>query len=93
VEERYETAGDYKTADERVTRVLKFTGTAPAGLYVRAAHGGMRKEDAAWILGGRLSLRVTGGEPLLRNNNELLIAPAFANGAAEVRIGMAWINQ
>jgi len=93
VEERYEPSGDYKTADESVTRVLKFTGTAPAGLQLRAARGGMRKEGDAWILGGRLSLRVTGGEPVLRNNNELLVAPAFASGAAEVRIRMAWINQ
>lgn len=93
VEERYETAGDYKTADERVTRVLKFTGTAPAGLYVRAAHGGLRKEGDRHILGGRLALQTSGGEAVVRNNNELLISPAFANGAAEVRISMAWINQ
>jgi plastocyanin len=93
VEERYEPAGDYRTANESVTRVLKLTGTAPTGLCVRAAHGPLSKAGADWHLGGRLALNVAGGEPLLRNNNELLIAPAFTNGAAEVRIGMAWINQ
>ncbi len=93
VEEHYEPAGDYKTTDEKVTRVLKFTGTAPANLFIRAATGGMKKEGDLWLNSGRFSVSLTGGEGILRNNNELLVRPAFANGSAEVRIGLAWINQ
>ena len=92
VEEHYEPAGDYKTANESVTRVLKFTGTPPAGLFIRAATGGMRKEGDLWLNGGRISVRVGGGEGILRNNNELIVRPAFNNGTAEVRIGLAWLN-
>ncbi len=93
VEEHYEPAGNYQTTNESVTRVLKLTGTAPENLFIRAATGGMKKEGDAWLIGGRVSARVSGGEVLLRNNNELLVRPAFANGSATVRIGLAWINQ
>ena len=93
VEEHYEPAGDYKTADERVTRVIKLSGTPPPGLFVRAATGGMRKEGEKWMNGGRISIGVTGGEGILRNNNELIVRPAFQNGAAEIRIALNWLNQ
>ncbi len=93
VEEHYEPGGDYKTTDEKVTRVLKFTGTLPSNLFIRAATGGMKKEGDGWLNSGRYTVRVTGGEALLRNDNELLVSPAFANGTAEVRIGLACLNQ
>lgn len=94
VEERYETAGDYTTANESVTRVLRLTGTPPPGLHIRAASGGgLRKEGDAWLMGGRLAIRATGGEAILRKDSELIIRPVFNNGAAEVRIGLSWTHQ
>ena len=93
VEEHYEPAGDYKTSDEKVTRVIKLTGTAPANLFIRAATGGMRKEGDVWLNGGRFSVSVAGGEGILRNESELIVRPAFTNGAADVRIGLAYLNQ
>ncbi|HEX2748462.1 MAG TPA: PA14 domain-containing protein, partial [Verrucomicrobiales bacterium] len=93
VEERYEPAGDYKTSDERVTRVLKFKGNAPAGLYVRAATGNMKPEGSGWKNDKGYTVAVTGGEATLRRNNELLVRPSFTNGTAEVRIACTWLNQ
>jgi hypothetical protein len=92
VEEHYEPAGDYAALDERVTRVLRFTGAAPPNFFVRAATGNMRQDGDGWINGSGFTMRVSGGEPVLRNGNELLLRPAFNNGAAEVRIALAWIN-
>jgi plastocyanin len=92
VEEHYEPAGDYKTSNETVTRVLKLTGIPDGNVFIRAATGGMRKEGDLWLVGGRISVRLSGGEPVLRQNNELLVKPSFTNDRAEVRIGLAWTN-
>jgi hypothetical protein len=93
VEEHYEPEGDYKTGDERFTRVLKFKGSAPANFYVRAATGDMKPEGTGWRNQKGYALGVTGGEAVLRHNNELLVHPSFANGSAEVRVACMWLNQ
>ena len=46
----------------------------------------MKKEGDAWLNGGRFTVRVTGGKAVLRNGNELLVSPAFANGAANQNV-------
>lgn len=93
VEENYEPAGDYKTGDGRVTRILRFKGNAPANLYIRAATGGLKPEAGGWRNSDGLTIRVSGGEALFRSNNELLVRPAFKDRSAEVRIGCAWASQ
>jgi azurin len=93
VEEHYEPAGDYKTSDERFTRVLKLKGTPPAGLYIRAATGAMKPEGTGWRNEKGFAVSVNGGEATLRNNGELLVRPAFSGGSAEVRIAFTWLNQ
>ncbi|HWB07458.1 MAG TPA: PA14 domain-containing protein [Verrucomicrobiales bacterium] len=93
VEEHYEPAGDYKTSDERFTRVLKLKGSAPQNFFIRAAAGGMKPEGSGWKNDKGYAVGVSGGEALLRHNNELLVRPAFANGSAEVRIACTWLNQ
>ncbi len=93
VEETYEPAGDYKTGDEKVTRVVKFTGTAPANLYLRASTGNMKPEGSGWKNDNGYTVSVAGGEPVLRGGKELLVRPSFTNGTATVRIACTWINQ
>jgi plastocyanin len=92
VEESYETTGDYKTTDEKLTRVLRLKGPALSGFFVRAATGNMRADAGGFRHQAGAVFTIAGGEAILRNNNELLVRPAFTNGTAEVRIGAAWVN-
>jgi azurin len=93
VEEHYEPAGDYKTGDERFTRVLKLKGTPQANLYIRAATGGLKPQGDGWRNDKGYTITITGGEPVLRQNNELLVRPNFKDGTAGVRIACTWLNQ
>ncbi len=89
VEEHYEPKGDYKTTDEQFTRVLRFSGEPPAGLFLRVATG-LTADSGSFKHKDGAVFAVSGGEALLRNNSELLVLPAFAGGASEVRISVAW---
>lgn len=92
VEETYVPEGEYAKGDGRITRVVKLKGNAP-NVYLRAATGNTRQDNGVWRNSGGYSAVITGGEALLRNNNELLVKPAWNNGAAEVRIALTWVNQ
>lgn len=93
VEERFEPLGDYAKGDGRVTRVLKFSGAAEPNLFIRAATGGMKPEGSGWKSDQGVLIGVSGGEPLLRNNNELIVRPQWNGTSAEVRIALSWAVQ
>lgn len=61
--------------DIRLTRTLKFRGTAPAGrLWFRAAQGNLQAgPDGAFLLDGRVRLRFPGGGQPVLVNNELRV--------------------
>ena len=92
VVERIVPEGDYKTSDERFTRSLKFAH-APENLHVRVAGGPLRADGNGWVLDGRMRITVEGGTATLRGDGELIARPALADGAGELRLHMAWLNQ
>jgi azurin len=92
VTERIEPAGDYKTSDERLSRVLRLA-LAPDDLYVRVAAGSLKQDGSHWILNDALRIGIAGGEALLRDGNELLVRPALANGSGEITVAMEWLNR